>query len=165
MTVPQAVALSAVALLPLVAARKSETAYRLVAAGFAVSFCADMIAIAQGGSWGVLHFLPSIQLGLFAYAFGSVLVPALLFSMTLVGPYDAPDMLVTVVGSGFVLFLAQGHPLFGSMVLYCFVGSALYLLLLSEIQTPAFMPLWYPYQAARFGAFFLFARAVHAQHD
>ena len=140
-------------------------AYRMVAVGFSVSWWADGIARLMGGSWDVVNFYPSIQLGLFAYAFGSVLVPAALFSLTLLPPFDRPDVLVTLVGSAAVLYLARGDALGPSMLAYAGVGSLLYLVLvwLMHIESERFMWFWPPYQAARLVAFGLFAGALYAR--
>lgn len=140
--------------------RDAPVKYWLVAFAFASSWFADWVASALSGSWSVLHFLPSIQLGLFAYAFGSVLVPAALFSMTLIPPYDAPDVLVTVVGSIAVLYLSMGDDLAPAMLAYAGVASALYIVLVMTMASERFMWFWPPYQAARLVSFGLFTRAV-----
>ena len=66
------------ALLPLAVVlwkRPGDRRYWLVAVGFAVSWFADAGTLLIGRSWEFTHFFPSVQLGIFAYALGSVLVP------------------------------------------------------------------------------------------
>ena len=156
-----------VALAPLVGLiafrRGAPPAYWLVALGFSVSFFADAGNILLGGSWVLTYIYPALQFGLFALAFGSRLIWALvaLAGVQVVAtPLSGPDMIVTAIGSVGALWAAHGHALFPTVVAYCFVATALYLVLVTELWRPGYMPLWYSYQAARLVAFALFGRAA-----
>jgi hypothetical protein len=144
--------------------RDAPPAYWLVALGFSVSFFADSVTVLLGGSWALTYVYPALQLGVFGWAFGSRgLVWALLgltAAQIVFTPLAGPEMIVTVAGSAAVLWLAQTHRLFASMVAYCFAGTALYLLLVLEVWRPQYMTLWYAYQTSRLAAFGLFARAA-----
>lgn len=162
----EALRLSALApLLFLLASRRDAPAsYWLVALGFSVSVFADFGAEMLGGSWALTYVYPALQLGLFAWAFGAPAVMALLVliaGIQIVGmPLEGPEVWVTLLGSMLVIVLALDHPLLSSMVAYCGLATCFYLLLVTELWRPAFMPLWYGYQSARLLAFGLFGRAA-----
>ena len=132
--------------------------YKLVAVAFAVSWLADTVAFFTGMSWAVTQFYPGPQFALMTYALGSVLWPAVLFSLSLLPPYDGPDLLVHGVGALAVLRLARG-PLAASVRTYG-LATLLYLVL-----AVAFVyPIWYIYQGVRVVAFALFVKAAHARN-
>lgn len=146
---------------------KAPASHWLVALGFSVSVFADFGAKMLGGSWALTYVYPAVQLGLFAWAFGAPWAMLALLTLALVQvagmPLSGPEMWVTVLGSMVVIWLAMGHPLFGSMLAYCGLATCFYLLLATELFRPAFMPLWYAYQGSRLLAFGLFIGIAHRE--
>lgn len=140
--------------------------YWVVAAGFAVSFVADLFALNMVGeaTWSVTSWYPALQLGLFGFAFGAVWIPIVTLLLAGIVPYGGgPEIVVTFVGSALVLLVSWGHRLTPAMVAYCFAGSVFYLLLSVELTTDWFMPLWYGYQVSRLFSFALFLRAAYLE--
>lgn len=147
-----------------IARHRRRGTYLLVACGLAVSWVADSVTLLLGGSWALGPWLPVVQLGLIAGAFGgwglTVLLPYVAVLQLLVTG-AAPGALTLVVGSVGVLYLSSHHPLRWSMIWYCGVGTVFALLMLANIDDPArFEAWWWPYQIARLTAFGLFVRAT-----
>lgn len=139
------------------------SAYYLVAYGFFVSFAADVLVWTLGGSWAVLQWYPVVQFSLFAAAFGAWGIVLLLPWIALLQAWGVPgpDMMVTALGSVAVLYVSDRHPLRASMLWYCGVASAMWILMVPARESPElFMWFWWPYQFARLTAFGLFARAA-----
>lgn len=156
MSVILLVLLSVFALVPRVLTQGRDRKTRMIAEGYAVSFFADMVVLAMGGSWLVTHFFPSAQLGLWAFAAGSFLVPALLFSLTLLGPYDSMGLGVVILGSVAVIGLSRGTEFYLPLLVYCGLGSALYV----GLALNKTMAWYYPYQAVRVASMLLFLNVV-----
>jgi len=147
--------------------RRGSTLYALVAAAFALSAIADLIALAlpAHATWAVSYILAPVQLGLIAWALGSTHWPVALLGLAVgqavLGDLAQPDVLVTVVGSAGVLWLARNTALAWTLFTYCGVATACYVMMAARIDDySAFMPWWYAYQTSRLAAFGLFGRAV-----
>lgn len=129
-------------------------AYWLIAAGFGISFVADLVTLWTTWNWAVGHFYRPVQLGLFILATGAVFPAILLVAISSV-PFglERPEVLVTALGSTIVVYLTH-QKLYGlSLALYCGVGTIFYLLMSTELSTGRFMWFWYPYQGCRLSAF------------
>lgn len=142
----------------------AQARYWLVALGFSVSFFADaLVYFVPQVNWAVTHFYPPLQLGLFALACGSVLVPSLLtLGAFMPTGLDRPEVVWTTLGSVMVLQLARSEPFALSLYIYCGAATVFYLLLSSRDAN--FMTWWYGYQSCRIAAFMLFIRSARYGH-
>lgn len=143
--------------------RDARPAYWLLAFGFAISYFAEaVLLIWPQVNWGVTHFYPPVQLGLFAIACGSVVIPILLAGMAAVPTaLERPEVVVTALGSVMVVWQARRQVFAPVLYVYAGVGTVFYLLLSTELGTGRFMWFWYPYQMSRLVAFGLFVRYAH----
>ena len=149
----------------LCALRRAGTRYWLVALALSLSGFADLVAWAFGGTWAVSYVLHPVQFGVIAWALGRPSVLWLLVGFALGqavwADLTGPDVYMTVAGSLAVLVLARNTDLAWTLLTYCGLGTALYLMMIARLDDyAAFMPWWYAYQAARLTAFALFGRAV-----
>jgi hypothetical protein len=129
---------SAVVPLAFVAAfrRGALAAFWLVAMGFVVSFVADTIAMALGGSWVLVPWYLIAQYTLFAAAMFTEGARQVL-----------PSVLVYVlVGGAIYLGMVQHRPLVAGQP--------------TPEEYDAFMRWWLPYQGVRLASFGLFVRAA-----
>jgi hypothetical protein len=147
--------------------RRAPATYVLVAAAFAMSAFADLIALGLSGhaTWAVSYVLAPVQVGTILWALGSTRLPFALFGLALgqvvFGDLSQPDVVVTVAGSVAVLWLARDTALAWPLFAYFGAGTVCYLMMAARIDDyGAFMLFWYAYQGARLGAFGLFARAA-----
>lgn len=147
--------------------RRAPLAYWLVAFGFAVSFAADALSHALGGSWLPNHYYPVLQFGLFAWAFAGAFLASVFAGVgaVLAVALPGPDVLVRTIGSLLVLVWSRGHALAPTVVAYAGVGTVLYLLMVRDMEPEAFMRFWWPYQTCRLAAFGLFVRAAWRQKE
>lgn len=142
--------------------REAPVRYWLVALGFSVSVFADFGALLLDHSPVLYYVFPVLQFGLFAWALGAPWVLAVLTVIAgaqIVGTDLAgPDRILSLVGSAAVLALAwrSDTPLIPSLVAYCGLGTAFYLLMTVDIWANRFMVWWYGYQGSRLLAFGLF---------
>ena len=129
----------------------------LVACAFAVSWLGDMWALVAGGAWyGSYLWLP-VQLGLALYvvadwdALGPLLAILALLAAYDIGTASGPDVVITAVGSAAIVTIAirTAHPLAVPLVLYFGLGSALYLVMVSQAPGGTFLAWWWAYQSAR----------------
>lgn len=142
--------------------REASIRYWLIALGFSVSWFADLATAALEGSWAVGYAYPPLQLGLFGWAFGA---PWLFFVLIVLAgvevvatTLEGPEIIVRLVGALAVLYVSAGKELVWTMIVYCGIGTGLYLLMTSDIWSERYLGLWYGYQSARLLAFGLFIR-------
>ncbi len=143
---------------------KLPSSYLLLSLAFAVSWVADSVAWALGGSWGALYIAVPIQIGLVLMAVTDRRMLALgvlgVLAVASMLTFPGPEILVTVVGSTALLVLVRGE-MFWPVYLYFGLGTILYMMMV----TGEFTQYWYGYQASRLGAFAVFvALVVRGQH-
>lgn len=149
--------------------RSAGRPYRYVAAGFAVSWLADLGASMLGGSQALTFVYPALQFGLFADGFGASWITWPLLAITaavvLGTPLAEPEVWVTLTGSMAVLYLSAGKPLGPSMIVFCGIATVIYVLgIVPNAQNQeGFMPWWYGYQGSRLLAFGLFILTAHRE--
>lgn len=142
---------------------KLPTAYLFLALAFAVSWAGDSLGWFLGESWAVAMYVwVPVQVGLVLLALvdkrdrSKMLALVLCAAMVSAAvSYPDPEVLVITLGSTAIVLLAKGN-LRAPLYLYFGVGTLLYLMMVSG----EFMTYWYGYQAARLGAFVVFAALV-----
>jgi hypothetical protein len=150
-------------LLLLTLRRHAPPVYWIVALAFLVSWFADAFARWADGSWAAVSYYPVAQMGLFAWAFGGHVWALAVALIAAPLTWFEPPVWPRVIGSIAALLLAKGHTLSPVVVLYCGVGTILYLGMIRHATPEAYEPFmrwWFPYQAARLAAFGLFVHTA-----
>lgn len=136
--------------------------YWLIACGFGMSWVGDTIMLETGGSWAYGYVWLPIQIGLILLALAAtwamraaVTVGVALLTVLSVA-HARPDIVLTVVGSVWILWQAHGR-VTPSLYVYFGLGTVLYLLMLGADNI---LPAWYGYQASRLVAYGAFCWAV-----
>lgn len=161
-----------IALLPIAAVllrgwSRVPESHRWMAAAFAVSWVWDSVIGWAGGGWETAFLFLPLQIGLAIAAFRPEwLLEALvvLYGLSLAGMWvGPPDIAVSVLGSGAVLWLAfRTRALRWTTGLYFGVGTLAYLAMIA-VPEDAFMRAWYGYQGARGAAFGVFIAGLYTQ--
>lgn len=98
----------------------------IVAAGFLVSFAANMAGRMTEIPLVAEQYYPALQMGLFAYAFGVMWAPLLLIGFAMAVPNTGgPEAAVSVVGAAIVLVWGKGQ-LKPAMWAFCGAATACY---------------------------------------
>ncbi len=156
------------ALLPVVAVLlwRPSWPWSLLALAWAVSWIADSMAWATGGSWAALYVWVPVQVGLVLLAVADEWDRAKVLALVVFAgvvsalvSYPDPEVLVIALGSAAIVMLAKGR-LRWPLYLYFGSGTVLYLMMVSG----EFMTYWYGYQASRLGAFAVFVALVAKGH-
>ena len=137
----------------------------LVGLAFAVSYVADSVTGAIGGTWAIDQWWRFIQFALILVAVKPdiLLLWALLLTAVASSLFGGgqPEWFLTLVGSCLVLIYARGRiavPLW----IYFGAGSVAYSWMLATMES-GILPAWYTYQACRIAAFGAFVFLLHRE--
>lgn len=161
---------------------KAKPVFWIVAAGFFTSLIPgdslqriDVTLELSEGRWLNTYVWPPVQFAVFARAvvestlmwWAVAAVLAAIATVQLSGPIAGPELIATIVGMVVVVgftFAGDDGPLDVPILVYCGLGSVLWLLYAANYESyRVSTSWWYAYQVARVSAIALFIRAAHRE--